>query len=61
MAPVQAALQSVKGVTRAEVTLEQHQAVVTFDANQASVGDLIAAVGRAEGPMKFRARVKPPS
>ena len=58
MAPVRAALLSVKGVTRADVTLERHEAVVTFDPNQASVEDLIQAVSRTEGPMKFRARVK---
>lgn len=58
MPPVRAALLSVKGVKSAEVTLEQHQAVVTYDANQASVDDLIQAVSRAEGPMKFSARLK---
>jgi copper chaperone CopZ len=47
---VRSALLSVKGVTRARVTLENWEAVVTFDANQASVDELIKAVGNAEGP-----------
>ena len=61
MAPVRAALLSVKGVTRARVTLENHEAVVTYDPNQASVTDLIKAVNNAEGPIlpqKYTAKVK---
>jgi copper chaperone CopZ len=58
VAPVRAALLSVKGVTRARVTLEGHAAVVTFDPNQATVDDLIKAVHDAEGG-QFTAKVKP--
>lgn len=61
MAPVRAALLSVKGVTRARVTLENHEAVVTYDPKQATVKDLIKAVGDAEGPMmpgQYTAKVK---
>ena len=59
MAPVREALLSVKGVTRADVTLERHEAVVTYDPRAASVDDLIRAVANVEGPIKFSARRKP--
>ena len=59
MAPVREALLSVKGVTHADVTLERHEAVVTYDPGAASVDDLIRAVANIDGPMKFRARRKP--
>jgi hypothetical protein len=42
---------SVKGVSRARVQLEGHEAVVTYDPAQCNVNDLIAVVGKAEGPM----------
>jgi copper chaperone CopZ len=61
VAPVRAALMKVKGVTRARVTLEGHEAVVTYDLKQATVEDLIKAVNDAEGPMipnQFTAKVK---
>jgi copper chaperone CopZ len=48
---VRSALLSVKGVSRARVQLEGHEAVVTYDPAQCHVNDLIAAVGKAEGPM----------
>jgi copper chaperone CopZ len=54
-------LLSVKGVTRARVTLEGYEAVVTYDPKQATVTDLIKAVGEAEGPMgqyQYSAKVK---
>jgi copper chaperone CopZ len=51
VAPVRSALLSVKGVSRARVLLEGHEAVVTYDPAQCNVNDLIAAVGKAEGPM----------
>ena len=63
MAPVRAALMSVKGVTRARVTLENHEAVVTFDPKETSVAALIKAVGEAEGTMtsnQYSAKVKEP-
>jgi copper chaperone CopZ len=52
---------SVKGVTRARVTLEGYEAVVTYDAAQATVEDLTKAVAAAEGPMgpnQYTATVK---
>ena len=58
---MRSALLSVKGVTRARVTLENHEALVTFDATQATVADLIQAVAKAEGPAgpaQYRASVK---
>ena len=59
MAPVREALLSVKGVAHAEVTLERHEAVVTYDSRVASIDDLIRAVDTIEGPIRFRARPKP--
>jgi copper chaperone CopZ len=58
---VRSALLSVKGVTRAQVTLENHEATVTFDPAQAKVEDLIKAVAAAEGPDgvgQYTAKVK---
>lgn len=54
---------SVKGVTRARVSLQDHEAVVTYDPAQCKVEDLVAAVGKAEGvlaPNQYSARVKKP-
>jgi copper chaperone CopZ len=56
---VREALLSVKGVTRADVTLERHEAIVTYDPRAASVEDLIRAVDDIKGPIRFRARLKP--
>jgi copper chaperone CopZ len=47
---VRSALLSVKGVTRAQVKLEGHEAIVTYDPAQAKIEDMIKAVGEAEGP-----------
>ncbi len=63
MEPVRAALLAVKGVTRARVTLENHEALVVFDPAQATVQDLIDAVNNAEGvarPNQYSAKVKEP-
>ena len=40
----------VKGVTRAQVKLEEHEAIVTYDPAQAKIEDMIKAVSEAEGP-----------
>lgn len=61
MAAVRSALLSVKGVSRARVSLENKEAEVMYDPAQAKVADLVRAVNEAEGPAKprqFRARVK---
>ena len=47
---MRSALLSVKGVTRAQVRLEEYEAVVTYDPSRAKVEDLIKAVAEAEGP-----------
>lgn len=60
---MRSALLAVKGVTRARVTLEQHEAVVVFDPEQTSVKALIEAVGKADGvwaPNQYSAKVKEP-
>lgn len=51
---MRSALLSVKGVARAQVRLEQHEALVTYDPSQATVEDLIKAVAAAEGPARPR-------
>lgn len=54
---------SVKGVTRARVTLENHEAVVTYDPKQVTVENLLKAVREAEGalfPKQYSAKVKEP-
>ncbi len=48
---MRSALLEVKGVKRAQVTLEESHAVVTYDPKQATVQALIAAVNAAEGPL----------
>jgi copper chaperone CopZ len=48
----------VKGVTRAQVRLEQYEAVVTYDPAQAKVEQMIAAVAEAEGPAVGRGQYK---
>jgi copper chaperone CopZ len=61
MEPVRSALLAVQGVTRARVTLENHEALVVFDPAQATVQDLIDAVSKAEGvarPNQYSAKVK---
>jgi copper chaperone CopZ len=58
---VRSALLSVKGVARARVSLENHEAVVDYDPAQCTVDDMIAAVGKAEGvwaPGQYTATVK---
>ena len=55
---MRSALLSVKGVTRARVTLENHEAVVTYDPATAKVEDMIKAVAQAEGPADGRGQYK---
>ncbi len=58
---MRSALLEVKGVTRARVTLENHEAVVTYDPREATVQSLIGAVDTApgpQGPSPYKAKVK---
>ena len=50
----------MKGVTRAQVRLEEHEAVVTYDPSQATVEQMIKAVSEAQGPIaqEYKATVK---
>jgi copper chaperone CopZ len=60
---VRSALLAVKGVTRARVTLEEHEALVVFDPTQTSVKALIEAVEKADGvagPNQYGAKLKEP-
>lgn len=62
---MRSALLSVKGVTRAQVRLEQHEAIATYDPAVAKVEDMIAAIGEAEHPLQgkgaYKATVKKPA
>ena len=55
---MQSALQSVKGVKDVNVSLANHEAVVTYDSNVTKVDDLISAVDHAHGMQHFTATVK---
>jgi hypothetical protein len=58
---VRSALLSVKGVVRARVAFEGHEAFVEYDPTQCSVNALIAAVAAVKDPavpMTFGATVK---
>lgn len=60
---MRSALLSVKGVTRAQVSLQEHEAVVTYDPAQCTVEDMIKAVSQAEGvetPGQYTASLKKP-
>ena len=51
----------MNGVTRAQVKLEEYEAIVTYDPSKATVEDLIKAVAAAEGvfePRQYTAKVK---
>ena len=50
---MRSALLDVKGVSRAVVDLERHEAIVTFDPRQTTVQALIGAVNQAKGPADF--------
>jgi copper chaperone CopZ len=47
---VRSALASVKGVTRADVSFEAHEARVDYDPRQCSIQALIAAVAAVKDP-----------
>jgi copper chaperone CopZ len=58
---VRSALLAVKGVSRAQVSLEGHEALVDFDPKQTNVQALMQAVDEAEAPLasvKYHATVK---
>ena len=58
---VRSALLKVPGVTRAQVSLETHEAIVTFDPSVVAVDTLVTVVNEAEGPLgtrMYRAKVK---
>lgn len=57
---MRSALLSVKGVTRARVTLENYEAWAEYDAAQATIEQMIEAVAGAIGPLgqRYTATVK---
>ena len=55
---MQSALEAVKGVKEAKVSLETHEAVVKYDLEQATEEDLIKAVKNARGMHAYDAKVK---
>lgn len=50
---MRSALLAVQGVSRAQVSLEAHEAVVTYDPRETTVQALIEAVNQAKGPADF--------
>jgi copper chaperone CopZ len=56
---VQSALEKVKGVKEADVSLANQEAVVKYDSDAAKVEDLIKAIKEANGPHgPYDAKVK---
>lgn len=55
---MQSALEEVKGVKEAHVSLESKEAVVKYDPDVVTVEDLIKAVKNARGMHSFDAKVK---
>ena len=56
---MQSALESVKGVKEASVSMESKEAVVKYDPAAVKVADLIKAVKQANGPHgPYEAKVK---
>ena len=55
---MQSALEAVKGVKEAKVSLENHEAVVKYDSELVKVEDLIKAVREARGMSSYDAKVK---
>lgn len=50
----------MKGVTRAQVRLEEHEAIVTYDPEVAKIEEMIKAVEATSGPIgqKYTVKVK---
>jgi copper chaperone len=55
---VRSALESLKGVKQAKVSLEKGEAYVTFDPSLVKEEDLVKAVKNAQGMHPYDARVK---
>ena len=54
MISVQRSLAAVDGVTKAEVSLTRHEAVVTFDDEKTTVDALVKATRRAGYPSRLK-------
>jgi copper chaperone CopZ len=58
---VRSALLKVPGVTRAQVSLETHEVIVTFDPRVVAADALVTVVNETDGPLgtrMYRAKVK---
>ena len=58
---MRSALLKIPGVTRAQVSMETKDAIVTFDPRVVAVDALVTAVNEADGPLgtrMYRAKVK---
>ncbi len=55
---MQSALEAVKGVKEAKVSLDEGEAVVKYDSDKVKVDDLIKAVREAKGMGQYDAKVK---
>ena len=55
---VEDALKAVNGVREADISLNDSEAVVTFDSSKCNTDDLIEALKNAQGMSLYEARVK---
>ena len=55
---VRSALESIKGVKKVKVSLEDREAVVTYDPNLVKEEDWVKASKNAQGMHPYEARVK---
>lgn len=55
---VKLTLKRVEGITKAEVSFQTKQAVVTYDDNKVSVGDLVKATANAGYPSTVVKKIK---
>lgn len=55
---VRSALETLKGVKQAKVSLETGEAIVTYDPSLVTEEDLVKAVKNAHGMHPYEARVK---
>jgi copper chaperone CopZ len=58
VATVRSALQAVKGVVDAKITLEKEEAIVTYQPAEVTLEGLINAVKRAKGMNRYSAEVQ---
>ena len=55
---MQVALEDLRGVKEAKISLRDDEAVVTYDPTKVKVEDMVTAVNQARGMSKYEATVK---